>query len=215
LTEAKEREVSAMGFRRDFIALTLLMVMCGCIESLHPFYTEKDLVFEPALVWTWGEAGSDSKESWAFTPSGEKAYRLVVTDSDGRSGAFEAHLASLEGALILDLYPVDPELPSSTFYKDHLQKVHSFVRVVKVGPVLTMSVLDVTWLEQFLRKNPKALKHERTEDGILLTASTAELQAFILKHLKTKGAFQDSIDFERRGDGQEESAPPPSEAPRP
>ena len=196
---------------RGFLALALLAVMGGCIESLHPFYTEKDLVFEPALVGTWGEPGSNSKESWAFTPSGEKAYRLVVTDSDGRSGAFEAHLASLNGSLILDLYPEDPKLAASTFYKHHLQKVHSFVRIVKVGPVLTMSVLDVTWLDQFLRKNPKALKHERTEDGILLTASTEELQAFILKHLHTQGAFQDPIDFSRIGDTPQEAGAAPSE----
>ena len=200
-----------MGFRRDFIALTLLIVMCGCIESLHPFYSEKDLVFEPALVGTWSEPGSTSEESWAFAPSGEKAYRLVVTDSDGRSGAFEAHLASLKGALILDLYPEDPELTASTFYKDHLQKVHSFVRVVKVGKVLTMSALDVTWLQDFLKKRPRALKHEKTKDGILLTASTQELQAFILKHLNTPGAFQDPIDFSRRGDTPQESGAAPSE----
>ena len=40
------------------------MALAGCIQTLHPLYTENDLTFDAALIGVWGE--DNSKETWAF-----------------------------------------------------------------------------------------------------------------------------------------------------
>ena len=54
-----------------------------------------------------------------------------------------------------------------------------------------------------MARNPKAIRHiviktgDRPEDGrVVLTADTAELQRFVIKHLKTKGAWDDSLELQ-------------------
>ena len=68
-----------------------------------------------------------------------------------------------------------------------------------------MQVLDYDWLTKLIEKHPKAIRHivvpkKLGEDGggdLVLTADTAELQKFILKHEKTAGAFGDGIVMQR------------------
>ena len=68
-----------------------------------------------------------------------------------------------------------------------------------------MVALDYDWLKKLVEKNPKAIRHivappKLGEDGdglLVLTADTAELQEFILKHEKTAGAFGDGIVMQR------------------
>ena len=37
------------------VALGLVVLLAGCFPSLHPLYTEEDLVYDSALVGTWTE----------------------------------------------------------------------------------------------------------------------------------------------------------------
>jgi hypothetical protein len=39
------------------------------------------------------------------------------------------------------------------------------------------------WLDKHLKEHPKALAHHRENDRLVLTAETADLQNFVLKHL--------------------------------
>jgi len=170
-----------------------LVGITGCITtSIHPLYTPSDLIFDPALLGVWEER-ENPQETWAFEKSGEKEYRLVTRDSDGNTGEFRAHLLKLGDARFLDLFPHRKALD---FHQAHLQPVHSFLKIVEAGPGLQLSLLDLEWLSTLLKETPQAIRHERTspgaeDEGIILTASTKELQAFVLKHLNTPGAFGD------------------------
>jgi hypothetical protein len=169
------------------LALAGLVFLAGCIPCLRAIYTEKDLVFEPALVGTWHQA--DSKGVWQFTKAGGKSYRLVYTDPEGKPGEFSAHLVKIDGTLFLDLYPEDPHLAKNAFYVLHVRPMHTFLLVQAVTPELRMSAMNPKWLGEHLKADPEAVRHEETEQGILLTASTQELQAFLAKHCKTKEAW--------------------------
>ena len=59
-----------------FLAAALVL-LSGCIvTSVCPFYTEKDTVFESALVGDWVRELKDSPaEVWKFEPLGSGAYR--------------------------------------------------------------------------------------------------------------------------------------------
>ena len=186
------------------VALAALCGMAGCLPtSINPLYTDKDLAFDPALAGVWSDK-DDSKETWTFEKTGEKSYKFVYTESDGKAGQFEARLLKIGDTRFLDFFPDESgiaEMNRSDFYKIHLVRTHSFLKVSQIEPTLQMTPLDLKWLREFLGKNPQAIRHEKIGDGddaqIVLTASTAELQKFVLTHLKTEGAFGDPINLKR------------------
>ena len=176
------------------ILLAAALLLPSCVPSLNPLYTENDLVFDPALIGTWGE--DTGKESWAFEKSGDKKYKLRQTDEHGRVAEFEAHLVKLKEQRFLDLFLVDPGADTEWKMNQHaafgiiLRPAHMFMKVRQIEPALQLAYLDPDWLKKYLEKNPKALRHEevwnpssdRNDKQILLTAETKDLQKFILQH---------------------------------
>ena len=76
------------------IGAAAAVVLAGCIvTSVYPFYTEKDAVFNSALVGEWSKTES-SEERWKFEKAGENAYRLTYV-SGGKSFTMQAHLFKL------------------------------------------------------------------------------------------------------------------------
>jgi hypothetical protein len=60
-----------------------------------------------------------------------------------------------------------------------------------MGPDLKIAFSDFDWLEDYLEENPGALAHHTEEDRILLTASTKQLQRFVLKHVSGGRLFSE------------------------
>ena len=172
-----------------------------CVPSLSPLFTEKDLIADPALVGTWSAEGSE--ETWTFEAREGKSYRLVIR-GDGKTAAFEAHLLVLRGRRFLDLFPDREALEATdlgTFYQLTLVPAHLFLKVGELGPELELSLLETKWLDELLARHPRAIDHRRHSDGgIVLTASTRELQRFVLKHVDDSEAFDESWKMARRSD---------------
>src|SRR5687768_17583190 len=178
------------------LSLTFLLMMAGCVPSLNPLYTEQDLIFDKNLLGVWTD--EDSKETWAFTYSDEKEYKLVYTDEDGMKGEFKARLLKIDGNTFLDLTPIRTPGSQNDFYKGHFLTVHTFVLISQTAPTVQISFLEPEFLKNTIAKNPNALRHEKIGDDILITASTKQLQAFLLTHLKTEGAFAKPISVKRK-----------------
>jgi hypothetical protein len=179
--------------------LILVLGMTSCfVLSVHPLYFEKDLVFESGLVGTWGEKEheKDLSELWIFKKSGDKSYRLIVRDEEEGEGKFEAHLLKLGNHMFLDLYPEEPET-GSEFYNMHVIPAHSFLRVSLEGHVLRLALFDLDWLKKNIEQNKITIKHERRDDTIVLTASTQELQEFVLKHVEEAFIFEEEGSLHR------------------
>jgi hypothetical protein len=178
-----------MRKRVSIVVLGILVAFTGCIPSLHPIYTGKDIVFEPSLIGQWAE--DNSKEVLTFSRAGTNQYKFVYMDDKGKLGTFSAHLANIKGNLFLDFFPDDLYLKENEFYRFNLLPVHTFAYVKQIEPTLQMSFPNPEWIKKFLNKNPGAIRHEQIESEIILTASTEELQAFWVKHLDTEGAFEE------------------------
>ena len=165
------------------------------MTSLNPLYTEKELVYDPALVGVWADDG----HTWTFEKAGEHSYKLVVAHGD-KSSTFVAHLVQLGEHRFLDLCPDLDDLKRDELYKVALIPGHLFVKVIQIKPTLRMAVMDSEWLGKLLEKKTKALAHQKMKDGrILLTASTKALQGFVSKHWGTEGAWGDkTTDMKRK-----------------
>ena len=178
------------------ISLGLLFLMTGCVPSLHPLYTEQDLIYDPALVGEW--VGNDGKVTWTFAKSGEKAYTLVYVDEKGKKGEFAVHLLKIGDRRFLDLYPTDPDLQQSDFYKAYLLRVHTFMIVQQEADTLRMSFMKPDWLKKYLQEHPDAVKHEKVDEGVLLTAQPKELQTFLVQHDKSPEVWAEGSPLIRR-----------------
>jgi hypothetical protein len=165
-----------------------LFVLGGCgVTSIHPLYTEQDIIFDPALLGDWTE--KDSKGTWTFTKSGEKVYNLEYIDEKGKNVIFEVHLLKLENRLFLDLFPKGPEIDENYLLMLNTLPVHCFMRIEQIEPTLRLSMLDNDWLKKFLQEHPDAVRHEQENDRIILTAEPKELQAFLMKIDDIKEAY--------------------------
>jgi hypothetical protein len=171
-------------------------ILAGCVvTSVCPFYTEKDLVFEPALVGDWIKEGKNAAdyEVWKFEKSAARAYRFTLIEAD-KATVMEAHAFKLQGQLFLDIASIDQDI--------HAIPPHYLLKVSQVTPALRMSELNHDWLNGLLGKEPNAIPHHLVRSGdkpddrrVVLTANTAELQEFVLKHLKTEDAWKDSFEM--------------------
>jgi hypothetical protein len=181
---------------------TVAVLFCSCIPSVNPFYTEKDIVFDPRLLGEWQSKGkSDGTEPiWKFETTGTNAYRLTVTDKQGKQGKFNARLFKLEKNCFLDLVPANCEYATNQtdLVAASMLPGHLLVWLPQLEPGLKLALFDFDWLEKHLNKDPKALAH-RTEDGrIVLTDDTRHLQRFVLKHLGEGGLFETPDEMARK-----------------
>ena len=180
-------------------SLVVMVALAGCVPSLHPFYTNADLVLEPKLEGTWKEP--DTAATWSITRAADRgagAYVIVQNDADGKRGEFIGRLAKVEGKLFLDITPAEPQIErASDFYKMQLMPVHMIISIQQVEPTLKATMLDVEWMKKFVQASPGAISHEIVNDNVVLTASTKELQQFFLKHLATPGAYGEAMELTR------------------
>lgn len=160
--------------------LIAAFVVAGCVPTLNPIYTDKDLVFDPAVLGNWVQ--EKSAIAWTFTQRDDTSYDLVYTDQEGREAHFIARLAKIEDTTFLDLYPKKPDLQAADFYRLHLVPIHTVYRIEATGSAIQLGIIDGNWLQSYLDEHPEALAHTQLERGLLITAPTPELQTFLVEH---------------------------------
>jgi hypothetical protein len=170
-----------MKTKMEKVAFYLLAVILGgCVPSLHPLFTENELVYDANLVGIWSPA--DSNETWEFKP-GIKKYDCIYIENNGKLGRFDAELGKLGNDMFLDIYPKELNVTENDYYKMHFVPAHTFMRANLTKGSLQLRVMDPDNFGKLLKSDPNAVKHEETKNsGIVLTASTKELQEFMLKY---------------------------------
>lgn len=170
---------------RIFVLSFIVVFMASCfVSSLHPLYTDKDLTFTQELVGTW-----ENDDVWIFEKSGENVYELTIKEQESKkTGVYETHLVKLGKYLFLDMYPDEGEMEGYG-YDIHFVPTHSFWKVKIEKDVLHLAFMDSDWLEEMIDKKKVNIAHVRLEDRIVLTASTEELQKFVLKYAEDTDAF--------------------------
>ncbi|MCX5634634.1 MAG: hypothetical protein NTW55_02150 [Planctomycetota bacterium] len=190
----------------------LAAVLTGCVPvmSLNPLSSEKDAVFEDKLLGTW--VGNDSNTTWEFKGPDvtEKAYVLLFSQREDKKeakGLFFARLVKIENRFFLDVYPNQwpsgvLEDPNKTvwFYNSFFfVPVHTFIKIDSFEPELKFRLTDDDKMKELFDKDPNAVKHEFYKDNkFVLTASTKELQAFVLKYADDNRVFSNEIKLVRK-----------------
>ena len=169
-----------------------LLAVAGCIPSMNPVYQSQDLVFDTSVIGMWRQPSS--RETWEFAKRDNKSYSLVYTSEEGQQGKFIAHLARIDGNLILDLFPDEAQSNAVGFYKFHLVPIHTIYLVRRTDPGLELAAVNYPWLDDYLADHPSAIQHATFGGRKLITAPTEQVQALVLSHLD---AFTAQFELER------------------
>ncbi len=174
------------------------LAITGCVvTSVYPYYFEKDLAFEPALVGEWKNADNPD-EHWKFESAGGNGYR-ITSASGGQTTVLQGHVFKANGHAFLDV--------TTGGWKEDIQPEpvpsHLVAKVVQFTPTVKLAGMNYDWLKELVTKDPTAIRHLVLRNGeepenrrIVLTADTAELQQFVLKHLETEGAWEESTELQ-------------------
>ena len=174
--------------KTSLVGILVALMLSGCIVSLHPLYTEEDIIFEPDLIGQWSEG--EGKGTWEFQKVWDNKYKLVHTDKEGKEGRFLAILLKVKDQIFLDLQPLhrdddlrplapEEDLKAMTeeqfdeyteplnreevlnsFYKEHLLPVHTFYHIKQITPVLQLRTLNPRVFRGLMDENPKKIHYE-------------------------------------------------------
>lgn len=192
--------------------LIILVTLGGClVKSLHPFYKESDVEFRQALLGTWTDSEGNT---WEFTqateptsfmgePKLKDAYRVILTDSDSieQDSYFVVTLFQLKSLYFLNFEPMREENIGDSFGAMHFVPGHSVARIHFFGDRnVLFHWYDEDWLNTLFEENRVKISHEiiqpagYSEKSYILTASTDELQKFLIKFGPEADIFS-QIDF--------------------
>lgn len=171
------------------ITLTFAFFFIGCpARSLHPLFTEKDIVFNSSLIGTW----LADDVTYTFEQLGDKNYKVTVCSTESHdSSLYTAQLGKLGSHWFLDTYPL------VTLDEHHYLSVHVFTRLKLQGDTLRLASLEEDWLSEKIRTKALTITHVKKDDEIILTASTKELQQLLMKYGKENDAFPNEGVFVR------------------
>jgi hypothetical protein len=183
------------------------LLFTGCfVKSLHPFYRDDEALFKKEMLGTWvGEDSSTWKIEQSMKSTGlfkpgvpENAYLITFTDKNGTS-QFSVHLFKLGARLFLDFYPEEVK-STNDFMAAHLVPAHTVARVDLLKDKMVIQWYNEEWLIGLFRQNKIRIAHEKVplEAGksgddnyqVVLTASTDDLQKFMMKYSDDPSAFK-------------------------
>ena len=194
-----------------FCMLALAIGSCVPVLSLHPLYNEADTIFEPKLVGSWVDDGNGITMDFS-RPEGEgKRYHFAYSQMNEylkrpMKGVFIARLVKLGNRLFLDFFPEefpngDIEEPNNyKWYANAFFLVpgHTFAVVDSIEPQLKIRITNSDEMEDFLKKEPNAIRYENVSGHIILTTNTAELQNFVVKYADNRDVFCSELTLKRR-----------------
>lgn len=170
--------------RLQLLLSAVLVLSASCIPlSLHPLYTDEDLVYDPGLEGAWGEEG----EQWIFEKADETSYKLTIKDDD-ETYVFSAHLVQLKEYRFLDMQ-VSEVADITDFSSWFLIPAHAIWQIDREGDTLRLRTMDYEWLEERREKGRLWVAHEELDDWFVFTADTERMQRFFLKWIDNEEAY--------------------------
>ena len=188
----------------------VILLLNGCLSTLHPVFTVDDLVADNRLTGSWNKPKDGTtttfrkakKEELArFSETLKKnADKIYIAKEDSGAGSKEAFyyafLLRLGNNYYMDTYPSEFDETENTdpFYKAHYIPLHAIYRVYfNNSNSFELKPLDGGYLEKLIRNKQLRIKHEVMPDGdYLITAGTEELQQYLKKYGDVAEAYDES-----------------------
>lgn len=181
--------------------IVLLMGLSSCLSTIHPIFTEKDLLFDPKLIGSWHLEAKPQEGQIQITKATNqdldelptlrrlhgKVYKVLYKDPEGAiEAAYFGFLLKLGKNYYMDFYPAETPATKTydEFFRGHYTKMHSAYRINLIsGNSFELKQLDETFMKKLIADKKIRISHEITEhETFVVTAPTEELQQYILKY---------------------------------
>jgi hypothetical protein len=190
------------------IVPALLLLAGGCVRTTQPILNDDQLVTDNSVLGKW--VTNEGKDSVEIRQRGEeKAYRIVYSDQENKKGVFIARLGKVGNLTVAELSADDPAPDASGAYKSLILPLYTFMVVDQTQPRLVLTSMSLEWLRKYVAAHPNELQvMNASGDSPIVTAPTADFQAFLLRHWKDEGAATQSTTFARPDDPTTRQAAP-------
>jgi hypothetical protein len=188
----------------------LLIFLSSCLTTLHPIFTEKDLAYDPKLIGTWKADSTGNKRRAVITnlstessidlPGNissikQEGYLISYQNEHGTtSERYIAFLARIGKHLYFDYYPADKkeDRKLDEFFGVHFVKMHTSYRVdISKDGSFELTQLDEGYVRKLIDEKKIRISHETdADDNTVITASTKELQQYLLKYGDEPSAYR-------------------------
>lgn len=192
-----------------------LAFLGSCLKTLYPIFHKKDAIFNESLLGYWKCADKAKNISFVefrkipvdrkteLPPSireiSDKGYFVSQIDSIGKiKGQDFVFLAKIGKNHFLDYYPAEGSFQKNVnkSYREHYVKLHTNYRVdFKDNNHFEIRMFDQSFLEKLLSDNKINIQYEEVNGKKLITASTDDLQKFIIKYSDNPDAYGGDITY--------------------
>ena len=127
----------------SFVAIALLLGLTGCLSTVYPIFTEKDVVFDPKIIGKWrhqsnsdggfveiGKATSADISDYPGLKKLEgKIYHIKYLNEGGVHDTYLGFLVKLGNKFYMDYFPAETIQAKgyNAFYKNHFIKMHVII----------------------------------------------------------------------------------------
>lgn len=187
---------------RLFLSALIITILSGCISSLHPLYTQDTIAFRYEMLGSWVEKGGEGEWQFDKEKDGEaQNYILTYTEKAINSekvnkSSYTVYLVKLGSYYFLDFERLLSNEESNNYLGSLSPMIttHKFAKIEVAKDKLTLHLFDDDWLKKLFDQQKIRIKHEKlTDDSILLTAPTADLQKFVQKYANEEKAFLEEL----------------------
>ena len=170
------------------IGMALFFIGCPA-RSIYPFFTEKNLVFNPGLVGAWVE--HDKQTTYFFQKAEGKNYDVIVCEEKADTTHYEVQLGQIGKVWFLDSYP------SEEINNFQLVPTHIISKMWLNGDTLIYASLESDYVKKFIEAKKIKIPYTTQKGDIILTAPTDEIQQLILQLAQDDKAFPNPIKLTR------------------
>ena len=205
------------------ILVLIYLIQTGCfLKSVHPLVDEENAILIEGLEGIWEtedqrwtflndatkfpnlsqylgddiEVDTEDEEDLGLG----NVYLILfenLQDQSADTAMFTGLVTELNGAYFLVLAKSVSELDESesNFVDSHFYPVHTFSKITLNEAQLDIEFFQSSFISDLISSNRIRIKHEDTDDSILITASTNELRKFVEKYAHEEDAFEDAMEF--------------------
>lgn len=193
---------SACKLPRALLSAALLLCLAsGCVRSIQPILKDDQLSTDDRLLGNW--VSSDGTCHGEISPSDTpKDYKLLYTDKDGKTANLLVRLGKVGDMTFAQSTVGDPLPDASDIHKLHLLPLYSFALIKQMTPTrIVLKLMQDGWLGKYVQAHPDEIATIKVDKGeLLISATTDDLQAFLIRHEKDDGAYGDDALFVRPND---------------
>lgn len=193
--------------------LVLLLGLTSCLSTVNPIFKEKDLVWEEKLLGTWQKqqeaeqivvqitraTPADFGENHALRKLKGKTYAIRYQDTeDSPALTYLGFLIKLGNNYYMDYYPADLPIKTDRFYAAHYTKMHTCFRLdFKNDDSFALKQFSDSFLQKLIENKKIRISHEKRRDEFIVTASTEDLQQYLVKYSNVPEAYYETTTYKK------------------